>query len=59
MFFCCRSGSKSLDGARLEKPKFTVAPTCDRPLFQQGKYFLNFVENYPTDQQFKEVSPKL
>jgi hypothetical protein len=50
MFFCYRSGSKSLDGARLEKPKFAVAPTCDRPLSQQGKIFLHSVENYPTDQ---------
>jgi hypothetical protein len=53
--FCYRSGSKSLDGARLEKPKFAVAPTCDRPLSQQGKIFLHFVENYSTYPSFREV----
>jgi hypothetical protein len=37
--FCYRSNWKSLDGAGLVKPKFTVAPTCDCPLFQQRKSF--------------------
>lgn len=36
-FFRCRSDWKSLDGAGLVKPRFTVAPACDCPLFQQGK----------------------
>jgi hypothetical protein len=50
MIFCCRSGSKSLDGARLGKPKFTVAPACDRPLSQQGKII--------TVRKLTEVLPK-
>jgi len=53
MFISYRSGSKSLDGARLAKPKLTVAPTSDRPLSQQGKIILwSALNNDNSSEQF-------